>query len=117
MKQRAKNNFQEFVLKIRENGLYLGIYLHENKYPQLIVTNIDPVENPGVEAKCFFVFPFIIPTEENGNGITFSPKGIVRLKIFSFINKIQGINNGLKEKMSSDLEENIEKLKKITVSR
>lgn len=110
MRQRGENNLQELIKKIRTAKLYLGAYLHENKHPQLIITDMNPMENSGVEASCFFIFSFIIPTYSNL--ILDTPKGIVKLKIYPYPKKISGISDGMMYRISSEIDTNIEKLKK-----
>lgn len=112
LRQKEKDNLRELMKRIRNNKLYLGVNIYENKYPQLIVTNIDPLENPGIEAFCFFVFPFIIPTYSND--ISNTPQGIVRLKIQSYSEKMSGISDSMMNRISSKLEENIKVLKSLS---
>ncbi|MDX9913310.1 MAG: hypothetical protein RBS77_01890 [Candidatus Moranbacteria bacterium] len=100
MREKAKNNLQKLKNELRAEGLYLAVYL-ENRHPQLVITNIDPRKNEGTKALCFFLFPFFIPNDDSGTIAT--PSIMTNLTIYSLDRKIQGIQDGLYKRISSNI--------------
>jgi len=113
--KKAKNNLQKVKHTVRAEDLYLAIYL-ENNHPQLVMTNIDPKKNEGTKALCFFLFPFFIPNDDSGTIAT--PSVMANLTIYALDKKIQGIQDGLYKRISSDiLKEKIKTLKRLSANK
>lgn len=112
MSQKAKDNFRKLRNRIETEGLYLAVCF-QDKYPQLVITDIDPEKNKNAIAACFFLFPFFIPSDDNGTIAT--PNELTNLRIHSFNGKISGIQDGLYKRITpSLLRGKIKALKKLT---
>lgn len=112
MRYKSKNNLEKLVTRIRSAGLYLAVHLYENKYPQLIITTINPLKkSKTILADSLYVLSFVVPT--CSSALVQNTEEIIRLKIKPYSDYYMGICDGLMVRIMSILDKKIEKLKEI----
>ncbi|MFZ2153912.1 MAG: hypothetical protein WAV16_01660 [Candidatus Moraniibacteriota bacterium] len=110
MPRKEIENLKNFLAEIREERLFLAV-VTDYKFPQLVIINKNPKIN---EAEVFgiFVFPFVILKSDEERK-SYTPLGIQRMKVSSFVGKINGISDSMLLKKKKSLDDEIEELKNL----
>jgi hypothetical protein len=108
IKKRAINNLTTLEKEINKAGLFLAITPYEERYPQLVVSDMATSNVKKIEATVFYVFPFIISS--NSLEMIYTPAGINLVSIFPRNNKLKGICDTTAKKRTINFFRNIKKL-------